>query len=190
MKKFFLTLMILIPSFSWGDNKEIFDKAFKEMRENRNYLKAEELYNKIIFPNVEVCDEYCVDAYFYLGGMYFEELHNFPTDFVKAYQYFDAASLMKHKMANVYISGLFVTGALDEHLGFGGSLFNPSKAAKIWAMGYQIFAVKLGLTQYAESISVMQKNLNLDVNDMANAREIANDLYGCIVLDEGDCSLD
>ena len=185
--KTILALLLLIPSLSWGGNKEIFEKGLSEFK-NRNYLEAEKIFKELIIPQVSDCDSYCKEAYFYLGGMYLEKLPNFPTDYVKAYEYLNMASVARNKMSNIYLSMLLTTGALEEHLDTGGSYGNPSHKTKVLGLAYLILGVKSGLSEYEANIKIIQKNLDLDSDDLKDAQKLANNFYNCIYLDKGDCS--
>ena len=185
--KFLLTLLLLIPNLSWGENKKVFEKGLTEFK-SHNYLEAEKIFKELIIPQVSECDSYCKEAYFYLGSMYLEKLPNFPTDYVKAYEYLKMASVARNKMSNIYISALLTTGALEEHLDTGGSYGNPSHKTKVLGLAYLILGVKSGLPEYADNILIMKKNLNLDTSDHIDAHILADDYYNCIFLDKGNCS--
>ena len=41
--KLLLTLLLLIPNLSWGENKKVFEKGLTEFK-SHNYLEAEKIF--------------------------------------------------------------------------------------------------------------------------------------------------
>ena len=171
--KTLLALLLLIPSLSWGNDKEIFDKGWKDIQSKRFETGISLL--KQLASN-DMCSDYCVEAKYIIGLMYDEGIPgHIDKNKTLAYEYFNEASVSGQKHAHIQISRYIHNGWDDGQ---------KTSSDKVLALAYLKLAVMAGLNDYKTNITQYTLNNNLSTSEVDKSEAFAKSFYSCIYLNE------